>query len=651
MASDATNHLLVSRTASEVRVVLCEQGKATICSIERSRQRGIVGNIYQGRVVRVVPGMQSAFVDIGVDRAAFLYVGDLALPGTVGQRRPLSPDTDADAEAPVSKDDKTPGGVSADVLADLALVDEASAQLAGEPTPPPGPLPPSPNEAGPWEGTIPMEDTVGLLDRKDEPTWADGSRVDWRVGRGRGSPEALVRDNAPTPRAQAPVPSEGGEDRDEDAEITQIPLGDPSTEPDPEDGPASTSRRPAIQQLLSSGQAIVVQVSKEALGTKGPRLTTNLAIPGRFLVYVPGGEQVGVSRRIRDGLERDRLRGILEGVRRPGEGFIVRTACEGRSEDVLLADTEYLRELWSELRSELQTASTPSLVHQELDLVLRVTRDLLSADVDAMILDDPGDYRRVVDFAQRFMSSSVEKIKLHQDERPLLEATGVAAQLSLALERRVPLPSGGHIVIDPTEALTAVDVNSGRYVGGRNLEETTTRVNLEAVDVIAHQLRLRDIGGIIVIDFIDMEDAANRARVNEALSQALELDQARCMVLPLSEFGLAQITRRRVRENLARNLLSTCRSCTGTGQVKSSETVAYEVLREIARNARKSAGGIRELVVRCEPSVGDQLERKERSALSELERALRAPIRIQREKQFHRERFAVSFMDRNGKTR
>jgi len=564
--------LLVNRTAGEVRVALLEDGAPTAFYVERERDRGVVGNIYKGRVVRVVPGMQSAFVDVGLDRAAFLYVGDIA-------QQPKAPD---------------PAEVSPEVARDLGL-----APARGE------------------DPTV-IED-VSLTRPAGEPA-PDLDEVEW--------PDFE--------KAPAPAP---GDPRDPETTLRPVPPAAPRR---------SRPGRPRIEQLLRTGQELVVQVSKEALGGKGARLTTQLAIPGRFLVYLPGSSHVGVSRRITDPEERERLRRLVESLRRAGEGFIVRTVCEGRSERVLAADVSFLRDLWSEIDSLRVMASAPSLLHAELDLVLRATRDLLSSKLDRLVVDDQDDHDRVSGFVRRFVPTLADRLQLYQDPVPLFEATGVERQIARALGRKVRLPSGGYIVIDHTEALTAIDVNSGRFTGGRDLEETSVKVNLEAVQVVVDQLRLRDIGGLIVIDFIDMEDPENRLRVETALAAALEHDPARSSVLPISDFGLVEMTRRRVRDDLARNLQTRCELCGGAGRVKSIETVAYEILREVARNATSAGGSVRELLVRCEPAVARQIRQHERGAVDALERRLGAPVKLVAEAQFHRERFAVSFQVRGG---
>jgi ribonuclease G len=567
------NALLINRTAGEVRVAVVESGQPTAFYVERDRDRGVVGNVYKGRVVRVVPGMQSAFVDVGLEKAAFLYVGDVTVP-----------------EPPA----RTAAEVSPEVARDLGL----SGRLE--------------------DPTVIEESALTMNEGEVAP---DVEEVDW--------PEF----------EKAPPPS--GDPRDPETTLRPVP---------PSNQRRSRPDKPRIEQLLRGGQEIVVQVSKEALGTKGARLTTQLAIPGRFLVYLPGSNHVGVSRRITDVEERERLRTLVEGLRRPGEGFIVRTVCEGRTDRMLTADVAFLRELWAEIDSRRVLAAPPTLLHSELDLALRASRDLLSDKVAELLVDDPDDHSRIAKFIRRFMPRLADRLVLYEDPVPLFEATGVERQLARALGRRVRLPSGGYIVIDHTEALTAIDVNSGRFTGGRDLEETSMKVNIEASRVIVDQLRLRDIGGLIVIDFIDMEDPENRLKVETTLAEALVDDPARSSVLPISDFGLVEMTRRRVRDDLARNLQTNCDLCVGVGRVKSTETVAYEILREITRNANSAGGTVRELLVRCEPGVARQLQQEERAALDEMGRELGAPVRITPEAHFHRERFAVSFQVRGGGT-
>ncbi len=533
--------LLLNRTAGEVRVALLEDGRVHTFYIERDRDRGVVGNVYVGRVVRVLPGMQAAFLDVGAERSVFLYVGDIVVPREVVPERlqPFrAPEPDPDAEETV--------------------------------------------------GVVPMQ----------RPTFL------------------------PEPPETGPEPALAGG-------------------PTVADAPIPRSRPPQrIEQLLRPGQEVVVQVSKAAMGSKGARVTTQLSLPGRFLVHLAAADHVGISRRITDEEERERLRVIVEGLRAPGEGFIVRTACEGRSREELAADVEYLRELHRGIDARSRTTKAPASIHEDLDLCLRAVRDLMSDRVERIVVDHPSDHQRVATLLERFLPRYRDRLEYWDGADPLFQSTGVENRLRQALERKVPLPSGGHIVIDGTEALTAIDVNSGRYVGSRDLEATTLRVNLEAARAVVEALRVRDIGGIIVIDFIDMEQIENRERVYQELATALENDRARTQILPISEFGLVEMTRRRVREDLGRYLLTACDHCSGTGRVKSVETVAYEVLREIATTGGSHAGGT--LRVRCAADVASRLEEHEAAALATLQRGLGATIELQSEPTWPRTRYSMS---------
>lgn len=538
--------IVVNRTGSEVRVAVLRDGAPVSLAVERGDQGGAVGNLYKGRVLRIVPGMQSAFVDVGLDRAAFLYGGDVLQP------RPLE-----------------------DVSAEDDTVVEARIELG---------------------------DGEGVCD--------EGS-----------SNQALA----------------SGDPRDPETSL-QPGINRPRF--------ATRGERPRIETLLQTGQELLVQASKDPIGTKGARLTTQIALPGRFLVYMPFSDHIGVSRRITDEAERDRLRSLAEGLQEPGEGFIVRTVCEGVSSELLAADAVSLRQLWADVKVSRDSVRPPALVHSEADLVLRTVRDVFSEDVGTFLLDDRRDFERVLDFVQRFLPSMVDRVVFYDEPPPIFEATGVERCIGRALGSKVRLPSGGYLVIEGTEALTSVDVNSGRYTGGKDLEDTIVTVNLEAAKSVVDQLRLRDIGGIIVVDFIDMAEEENRAKVNQAVAEAMALDPARSSMLPLSEFGLVQITRRRVREDLARHLLSDCTHCGGTGRNKSKETVGYEILREIRRNAGAGDGSVRELVVRCSSGVAGWLVEVEQETLDTYSKILGSPVRVVAESGFLPERFAVSFQVR-----
>ncbi len=504
--------LLISRTFGELRVALLRNGALEALRVERSDERGTVGNVYAGRVIRVLPGMQAAFVEIGLDRAAFLYVGD-ALPSE--ERAALFADE----------------GISTDP---------------------------------PAEGVDEQQVRESVRDRL----------------------RRLVR----------------------------------------------------IEDLLSAGDKIIAQVTKDPLGGKGARITRQISLPGRFLVYLPGADHVGVSRRITDNAERDRLRTIVEGMVEPTEGFIVRTACADRSEEELAEDVSYLRQLNQSMREAADT-KPPACVHSDLDVALRAARDLLTDDITRVVLDDPGDHGRMVDFVDRFLPRFSDRVELWSEEGELLQAAGVERHIERALSRKVHLKSGAHLVFDPTEALTAIDVNTGRFVGKTSLEDTIVQVNLEAARAIPEQLKVRGIGGLIVVDFIDMVDAENRKRVHEELVSALEDDRARTSVLPISEFGLAQITRHRVRDDLSRQLLVGCTTCAGQGRIPAPEAIAYSLLRAV-RSCHPGPG--QEVVAQCSPAVAGWLEAHEPEAVEELSARLGVGVRLEPEGPRHSGKWSVS---------
>jgi len=443
------SEIICSTTGREVRVALLEQGRVTELHIDRGDNRGYVGNVYLGRVVRVLPGMQAAFVDIGMERAAFLYVGDI-------HPRFL---------------DLTSGG---------------------KPAP------------------------------------------------------------APTARS-----GKGG--------------------------------LPPIQDLLSEGQELVVQIAKDPIGTKGARITTHIALPGRYLVFMPTVEHVGISRRIDKERERRRLRDFVDKNRAPGQGYIVRTVCAGQSTDVLKADMAYLERTWERIKEAATSQKAPAMIHREAGLVLRAVRDLFDDSLDRMVLDNANLSNEVRRFMQDFMPELSTRVHLYKGAEPIFDTYGVEAELQRSLGRKVWLKSGGYLVIDQTEALMAIDVNSGRFVGSSSLEETTLRINLEAVQEVVYQLRLRNMGGIIIIDFIDMEKEASRDKVYRALEEALKHDRARTNVLRISDLGLVEMTRKRVQEGLDRYLRESCPVCKGSGVVKSRSTICYDILREVRRESVRSS--------------------------------------------------------------
>ena len=475
--------ILVNVAPRETRAAILDNGVVQELHIERTSRRGLVSNLYKGRVSRVLPGMQAAFVEIGLERTAFLHAADIA--------RSAAEDT---------------------VLAA-----------------PPASLPP-------------VED---------------------------------------------------------------------------------------IRRLVTGGDEILVQVIKDPIGTKGARLTTFIALPSRYLVYMPRGEAVGVSARIEDEAERTRLKMLLAQLATEGAGggYIVRTAAQGASLESLREDMSYLARLWQHVRARAAEVPPGSVVHEDLPLSLRVLRDELAHGVSRVLVDSPREHARMREFAAAFMPEGAPPIELYGGPRPLFDLNGVEEEIAKALDRKVPLKSGGHLVIDQTEAMTTIDVNTGAYVGHRNLEETIFRTNLEAAVSIARQLRLRNLGGIIIIDFIDMRDEPHRRAVLAALERALTGDRAQTHIVSLSPLGLVEMTRKRTRESLEHLLCEPCRSCEGRGFVRTPETVCNEIFREIVRQSRQFAS--RELLILAHQDVVDRLLDEESATLGELEAQVGRPIRLQ----------------------
>ena len=496
--------ILINVRPSETRVAYIQNGDLNDLKIERRTSPTLVGSVYRGKVMRVLPGMQAAFVDIGLDRAAFLYVGD------------VRPDLD---------------------VADL-------------------------DEAEPDEGSDGLNEKVGEADNK-----------------------------------------------------------------------------PRIQELLNEGQWILVQVAKDPLGTKGARITTHISLPGRHAVYLPTLSHRGVSRRIADETERDRLRELVQSIQPPG-GVIVRTAGEGASEASLRSDLDYLQRLWSDVQKAYEKLKKPGLVHAEPDVELRALRDLLNEEVDRVVIDDEETYKKILAFLGQFMPKFRNKVSLYRDVRPLFDQYEIDLEISRSLERKIWLKSGGYIVIDEAEALVVIDINTGRYVGKRDLEDTILKTNLEAVREIAHQLRIRNCGGIIIIDFIDMEKDAHREKVLEALREELTRDRARTTVVSMSNLGLVEMTRKRIRPSLVKTLCEPCNYCDGRGYVKTKGTIAREIFRDLEREAMTLQEG-QVLVVHCHSEIADSIYADETEALEDVERRLGAGVVFKLEPSFHREQYEI----------
>jgi ribonuclease G len=485
-----STELLVNVTPRESRAALVENGVLQEVFLERANRRGLISNLYKGKVARVLPGMQAAFIDIGLDRTAFLHASDIVAP-------------------------------------------------------------------------------------------------------------PLVEDGIEAPR--------------------------------PEN----------VRQLVSEGDEILVQVLKDPLGTKGARLTTYITLPSRFLVYMPQGTGVGISARIENEAERARLREAVQLFASAGDagGWIVRTAAEDCAIEALRADMLFLQRLWEVIRARGCESRAGQLVHEDLPLELRVLRDQLGEHIDRVLVDSPTAHARMVEFVRTFMPESASRIELAGAKRPIFDLYGVDDEITRALDRKVPLKSGGYLMIDQTEAMTTIDVNTGAYVGHRNLEDTIFRTNLEAAVAIARQLRLRNLGGIIIVDFIDMQDEEHRRQVLQALERSLAADHAKTHVSAVSPLGLVEMTRKRTRESLEHLVCRPCPTCEGRGFVKTAETVAYEIFREVLRQSRQFE--FQELVVLAHQDVIELLLDEESAALGELELATGKPIRLQTEALYAQDQYDV----------
>jgi len=508
------------------------------------------------------------------------------------------------------------------------------------------------------------EGEAGVYGDADASLLENSSRAEFatrRGGRRRRRP-SKNKPTAPTTESESAPDSNGADDSavqlaEPQVEIEAPPTSDvpPPRTQRPRDRFRGQSRRdrhqPAITDLLSEGQEILVQIAKEPIAKKGARITSHIALPGRFLVYMPTVEHVGVSRKIESDNERHRLRKLIQMIRAeediPSGGFIVRTAGVGINERELRDDVKYLVRTWLDIRSSAEKTKAPALVHRDLDLVQRLLRDQLSDDFETIRVDSEEEYQQIVEFINRIQPRLVKRVKLYTKEQPILEAYGVAAEIDKAIKPRVWLKSGGYLVINQTEALVAIDVNTGKFVGrgGGRLEDTITRTNLEAVDEIVRQIRLRDLGGIIVLDLIDMEERRNRQKVMQALQDALRNDKSPTKVLSFNDFGLVIMTRKRVKQSLERTLCSPCQYCQGAGLIKSPQTICYELLEESRRLAKEMNGDAdnKQVTLRINPDVAKTLRTTEKDVLTEIEDYL-GPIDITSDPTIHQEQFDFAFI-------
>jgi len=567
--------IIINSSAIETRVALCEGNALAELHVESGGEQSIVGNIYKGKVLRVLPGMQAAFVEIGLDKAAFMHVSDFwRAPGSDGVDGP-PPELTSDLDLEPS-------------LAAYAEDIDGEASDATEPAPP---LP----------ATIPAPEPIGIGD-EDSPSGEDAAPAD--------DPE-----DAPTDPAE-----DSGDSTPKQRQREETPM-------------------PSIEEVLTKGQEILVQVSKEPIGSKGARITSHISLPGRYVVYMPTTDHIGVSRRIEDDKERQRLRDIVATGRPKGSGgFIVRTACEGVSKREIVADMRFLSRLWTSIVKKSSGATAPALLHADLDIVLRAIRDLFTSDVRQVVVDRPDDHRRVIDFVDNVLQPKLKsRVELYDGIEPIFDHFGIENQVNRALERRVWLKSGGYLVFDQTEALTTIDVNTGRFVGKKTHEETVLKTNLEAARIAIDQLRLRNIGGIIIIDFIDMEKAANRKKVSEALAEAVKRDKARTNILRISELGLVQMTRKRTRDNLRQLVTIPCSTCSGDGRLKAVGTLASEVLRMVRRQV-STAGHVSRITLTVPTEVGAALQGPLRSGVDEIVEKLGVRITIRVDGKLPRDR-------------
>jgi ribonuclease G len=430
------------------------------------------------------------------------------------------------------------------------------------------------------------------------------------------------------------------EDEDVGIELEDAPAngeGDATAESPPE-----RERRiiTPIEDVLRKGQEILVQVSKESLGTKGARITSFISLPGRYLVYMPQVNHLGVSRRIHDAAERDRLRQLVRSLRPPGGGgFIVRTVGEGRGEAEFSADIQFLIRVWQQIQARFVQAPPRSALHEEGDLVFRVVRDLFAPDVEDIVIDSEEEYRRALEYAEVLVPALAHRIHHYVERESVFEARGIEKEIEKAIRRRVWLKSGGYLVIDHTEALVSIDVNTGKYVGKRDLEETILKINLEAVGEIVRQIRLRDLGGIIIIDFIDMDRDDHRAQVFRALKRALGDDKSRTNVLEISELGLVEMTRKRVRQSLHSLLMQPCPTCKGTGVVKSAPALTAEIYRKIQVAIRDISG--QEVLIRVNPDLASYLQEEEADGLEILQRRIQRKVSVQSVPGLHKDEYEI----------
>ncbi len=750
------NTLVINCDIRETRVALIEEGIIAELQIERAAARGTVGNIVLGRVTRVLPGMQAAFIDVGMERAAFLHVEDLIRPddfeaylsgsrrhedaerfskGEGGKRHQAGAvageahDHDHDEEDDEDDDDATEEEVTVtgaaeeeeeeeeteeegenddaeedETVAEVAVISaaEGAVDAAWDEEDDDDDVVIVSAEAG-----IEAEDAEETAEGEGEGDDAEGDDAEGAEGEGEGvaadgtspaqpagddatrrrrrrrrrrggagreaegvSPAAaaittavaaVVRPNGAAPARANGSPREGrpepkvARDRNErPSKDRNGRAGRSSRDRDRRGGSSSSSssgsskptsrvsRSVPITEVVKEGDEVIVQISKEPIGTKGARVTSHVSLPGRYVVYLPTVEHVGVSKRIGSARERARLRDVVEPMKPATGGIIVRTVAEGLTKKSLKADIGYLVKLWEDVSNKKEGAKAPAVLCTELDLVLKTARDLFTDDIESIVIDDKEQYLRLVRFVEMFMPTRVKDIQYYSGDEPIFDAYGIEDEIARALSRKVPLPSGGYLIIDQAEALTAIDVNTGRYVGkgSRDLEETALKTNLEAVEEIAYQLRFRNIGGLVILDLIDMDVSHNREKVWRALEALLAKDKAKTTINRISELGLLEMTRKRTRESLNRTMHEMCFYCDGTGQIQSRTTIAYEILRQIRRERATLSGY--SVLVNAHPAVVDLMQGEEKAAVVEAEKRYMRRIEFNPRREYHIEQFDLT---------
>ncbi len=503
--------ILINATPYEKRIALVESGNLLEFHLERPAEQGLVGNIYYGRIVRVLPGMQAAFVDVGLDRTGFLYVDDIHVSTSQTERLIF-----------------------------------ANKRKCGQHC--------SPNST------------------KSEQK-------------------------------------------------------------------KNSSASPKIENLIKEGQNILVQIAKEPIGSKGARLTSNFTLPCRNLVFMPLTDHIGISRKIENEQIREELRQKIEMLRPQGTGFIVRTVAENVTSSEIEADMEFLLLLWDDIQSTAERSVAPCLIYKDLDMVLRSVRDLFTDNVNELVIDSKAVHERLLNFVQTFAPKLKSRIVYYDSKAPIFEAYGVEVAIARAIDKKVCLPSGGYLIIETTEALTVVDVNTGRYVGKNNLNETIFKTNMEAVREIGYQLRLRNIGGIIIIDFIDMEMERHRDDLYNTFQEVMRKDKNRVNILKMSEFGLVQMTRKRSCESLSQIMCEPCFYCGGEGIVKSRRTICYEIFRKIYNNNKEGGGG--NVSIKVHPHIADMLFQEEAHHIQHLEELTGKEVKVLSVCDFHVQRYEV----------